>query len=292
MTSARRKLDRGLPAPAPVLDAPDRDVGGLSGTLSRGLAIIDRLLGASQPMTLAEIAESVRLDQSTTLRLLRSLEELQQVIRVGDGKKYACSPKALRPLSLLHPLEQLRRETGPLLSALSSEIDKSVVLVLYLGVERLVVELGLSAGTLNPYYDAWLKGPLHGSGPGKALLLTLTPDQRRALLGPEPYRACTPATLTSWAALEVDLGKAAERGYVTVRDEYYDGLTAIACNFRNWGGRPVGCIAVTGHTRDIPDASVASIGAELVRLAALMPLQASSLASIDAFCGRAASRKG
>lgn len=266
-------------------DLPVKETIPRQGTLSRGLAIMDTLLSAMQPMSLIEIAESVGLEQSTTLRLLRSLEENRQLIRLGDGKKYCCSPHALRPLSLLHPLEQLRRETSPMLSSLSRELANSVVLVIYLGIERLVVDVGLSPGTLNPYYNSWLQGPLHGSGPGKALLLTVDEPRRRQLLGPEPYRRYTQHTLTSWAEVSADLKIAEERGYAVVRDEFYQGLSAISCNFRSWSGRMAGCFAVTGHTRDMTDDGVERIGREILRIAGLMPLQASSLGIIDSFCG-------
>ncbi|RYF46697.1 MAG: hypothetical protein EOO27_38855, partial [Comamonadaceae bacterium] len=91
--------------------APDRSPA-LSGTLLRGLAVMDVLLAARQPLSLIEVANRVQLDQSTTLRLLRALESVSQVIRIGDGKRYLASPKAMRPLSLRHPLEQFRRESS------------------------------------------------------------------------------------------------------------------------------------------------------------------------------------
>ncbi len=39
--------------------------GPLAGTLLRGLALLDTLLAASHPMTLAELAADVKLDLST-----------------------------------------------------------------------------------------------------------------------------------------------------------------------------------------------------------------------------------
>ena len=83
--------------------------GQLAGTLLRGLALLDTLVAASHPMTLAELAADVKLDLSTTLRLLRTLEDAQRVIRIADGKYYLASPSTLRPLALKHPLEELRR---------------------------------------------------------------------------------------------------------------------------------------------------------------------------------------
>src|SRR5690606_27094609 len=202
-----------------------------TGTLSRGLAVMDVLLASSQPLSLAEVAAKVGLDQSTTLRLLRALEAARQVLRLADGKRYLASPKALRPLSLFHPLEALRREAAPMLRDLANKLSKTVVLVVYFGLERVVLDVLQSPGSLSPYYESWLKGPLHASGPGKALLLSMDDKSRKSALGAEPYAAFTDATIRSWDAIQRNLQEAAQLGVISVCDEHYDGLTALAANF-------------------------------------------------------------
>ncbi|MDB5591256.1 IclR family transcriptional regulator [Enterovirga sp.] len=264
--------------------APD-GAGALSGTLRRGLAILDLLAGAGQPLTLADISAQTSLDLSTTLRILRTLEDARFVSRAPDGKRYLPSPKILRPLPLLHPMEQFRRESGPLLGELAAKFAKTVVLVVFIGVERVVVDIVQPAGSLSPYYAGWLQGPLHASGPGKALLLTMSPEQRRAALGEEPFRAYTPSTITRWSDLDRDLARADERGIIQVANEFYDGLSAVAANFSGWSTRAAGCIVLTGHTADFTPDFVERSGQELRRIARLMPLQAASLRALDQFCG-------
>lgn len=259
---------------------------GLTGTLMRGLAILDVLIPAGQPLTLAELASATGLDQSTTLRLLRTLEEAQRVLRVGDGKRYVASPKALRPLPLLHPVEQLRREADPILRQLSARTGNTVVLVAYIGGERLVVDVMMAANSLTPYYATWLHGPLHASGPGKASLLAMDDKQRRAALETEPYTRLTAHTLTTWDELATDLQRSQERGYVTVRDEFYDGLSAIAANFMTWTGRVLGCIAITGRTAEFDEDTVAAMAVELLNSTRLMPLQVTSLGGLEQLSGR------
>lgn len=257
-----------------------------TGTLARGLAIMDLLLQARNPMTLAEIADAVGLDHSTCLRLLRNLEDLRQIIRLGQGRKYICSPRALSPLPLLHPLEQLRRECGMILNTFARDVNASVVLVIYLGNERLAVQVATGIGTLNPYYDPWLQGPLHGSGPGKAYLLSLSPAERRSLLGEEPYMAYTPQTIRTWSDLDADLQAAEARGFALVRDEFYPDLSAMSCNIRSGAGHTVGCFALTSHSRDFTPAWIEMAGRKLVNLARLLPMQVSAFSMIDTLCGR------
>jgi len=286
---AKRPASTASDSPSDETDAGGADKGAAAlrtGTLLRGLAILDILIPAGHPLSLAEIAAEADLDLSTALRLLRTLEEARQVIRVGDGKRYVASPKALRPLPLLHPIEQLRREVDPIIRDLAAKVSKTVVLVAYLGTERVVVEVMQSAGSLSPYYSTWLHGPLHASGPGKALLLSMDATRRRALLGAAPYATFTASTITDAKALEADLERAAKRGYVLVRNEYYEGLSAMATNFQTFGGRAVGCIALTGHSADFDEGSIDAMAAELMACARLMPLQAVSLKMLDQLAGR------
>jgi len=257
-----------------------------TGTLSRGLAVMEVLLASSQPLSLAEVAAKVGLDQSTTLRLLRALETERQVLRLADGKRYLASPKALRPLSLFHPLEALRREAAPMLRDLANKLSKTVVLVVYFGLERVVLDVIQSPGSLSPYYEAWLKGPLHASGPGKALLLSMDDKSRRTALGPEPYAAFTDATLRSWDAMQRNLQEAAQLGVISVCDEHYEGLTALAANFFGDTRNALGCIVVTGHSSELDAETRPWVAKELASCSRLMPFQAASLRQLENLSGR------
>ena len=256
------------------------------GTLQRGLLILDVLIKTAHPMTLAAIAAEVKLDLSTTLRLLRSLEEMKRVMRVGDGKQYLASPSALRPLPLKHPLEELRRQADPLVRTLASKIGETVVLVAYVGGERLVVDVFQASDSLSPYYSTWLMGPYHASAPGKAFLLALPPERRATILGSDPFPALTAQTITSADVLFAQLDEAEKRGYVSIRDEYYDGVSAIAANFQAWDGRTVGCLAVTGFSANFTDERIEQMAGELLACTRLMPLQVPSLQQLLSFAVR------
>ncbi len=270
----------------PATDAADTGRDGRSGTLARGLAILDVLMKAPQPLGLAEIAAAAGLDQSTTLRLLRTLEEQEFVVRHDGAKRYWPSPKALSPLPLMHPLEQLRREGAPIIQALSNRLRVTTLLTLFVGYERMVLDIAQHPGSLTPYYGTWLRGPLHANAGGKALLMTLDPERRRALLGPEPFAAPTAKTITSWAALEAELALSADRGFVVTRDEQLEGVTSVAANITTWTGVTAGCVIVTATTKNSPDEWVADVGEELKRTASLILYQAPALEAVSHFCAR------
>ncbi|MFL9900553.1 IclR family transcriptional regulator C-terminal domain-containing protein [Paraburkholderia fungorum] len=272
--------------PAAQAASEDGERDALVGTLARGLAVLEVMLAARQPLSLAEIATLANLEQSTTLRLLRALEDSAFVVRNPVAKKYSPSPKAIHPLALLNPVDQLRRETGSVVRELANELRQTIVFVLFLGYERMVLEIAQTPGSLSPFYDTWLRGPLHGSGGGKSLLLTLRADERRALLGAEPFEAWTANTLRTWTQLDADLALSAERGYVVARDEQRLGVTAIGAPVRTWTGATAGCLVTTALSRELDAARTAWCGEQLRHAAQLLLYQAPSLGAAALLCGR------
>lgn len=253
---------------------------GSTGALARGLAIIDTVLNASQPLTLTEIATQTHLDQSTTMRLLRTLEENGQILRTYDGKRYMGSPKALMPTPLMHPVNQLRREADSLLRELSAKIGETVVLALFINHDRIAIDIAQPPGALAPYYSSWLKGDYHASGSGKTLLLSLEESRWKALVGPGPYRAITANTLTTQEQLAQDLRKARERGYTIAREERNMGLTSASAPITTWNNRTLGALTMTGRSNTLDAARLASIGEELRRHADLMRYQIPSMNAV------------
>lgn len=255
-----------------------------SGTLVRGLSILESLIASTQSMTLGEIAQAVSLDQSTVHRLLRTLQDAGYVLRSGEMRRYSASPKFLQPLALLHPLNLVRREIAPVVAELAQRISKTVVMVLFVGGERLVVEIAQAPGSLNPYYGSWLHGPLHASCGGKALLLSLDDEQRDELLGSRSLEACTPQTITDLKRLNEDLEHARRRGYVMSREEHRSGVTNVGVNIRSWNGRTVACLIASGYAHEMSEAICAQIGVELKQAAEMAVYRVPSLEMASRLC--------
>ena len=274
---------------AAELDGDDSSDGadkkGPIGTLTRGLVILDLLIESARPLTLVEIASRTGLDQSTALRILRSLEEARYVLRIGRHKEYGPSPKALRPLSHLHPLEQFRRDALPNLIGLSQKISATVVMALFIETERMVLEIVQKPEALSPFYKTWMHRPLHCTAAGKAVLMGMNDEQRLATLGPGPYASLTPNTLTTFAALQDDLRISAERGYVLAAEEHQIGLSAMAVTIKNWTSQVIGCLIVTDHA-DGMKLREAQIAAEMINSARLLPYQTTSLMGVAQLFGQ------
>ncbi|MFM9992979.1 MAG: helix-turn-helix domain-containing protein [Burkholderiaceae bacterium] len=101
--------------------------------LARAFDVINALINATQPMKLKALAEVTRLDASGTLRLLKTLVELGYVIRIESTKSYLPSVKALFPIGLYHPIQELRRDAAQLLIEIQQTCDVTSALQIFLG---------------------------------------------------------------------------------------------------------------------------------------------------------------
>lgn len=215
-----------------------------SGALARGLNVLSRLHEAARPLSLQEIADSVGLPASTCHRLLQSLDQAGYVYR--EGALYCPTPRAACPLPLEHPLNRLRRDTAPLMRELQERHGPSVLLIAFMGNHRVTVDSVAGNYSVAPYFDTNVSAPLHASVSGKLLLSDRTPEQRDALLGPEPFAARTEFTVRHRAALYDELEQVRRRGWATNENENVIGICAVGTRLTAPSGRAVGAMVLTG----------------------------------------------
>ena len=264
--------------PANKKTQADPTISGKSGSLSKGLSILNLLADAPTPLAMTEITGALGLDNSTTYRLLQTLADEGYVIRTRS-KQYVAGPRTLATLSTQHPLNNFRREISSNLHHLRDELGETVAGVLFVGRERIIVDVIHGRDPLSPYYTSWLQSPLHGSASGRILLLSLPAEDRRQLIGEGPYEAVTPYTITDPTQLAEELMQIRARGYTVTRDEALVGITAIAAPI-TLGNQSLGCLAVTASSSRIDRTAADTIGQRLLESAKLISRGAPSLRAL------------
>mgnify|MGYP000382543358 CR=1 FL=1 len=258
---------------------------GPSGTLLRGLRIIEALAEAPTPLSLAELAERVRLDNSTVHRLVQLLSEHGYAVRRGSSKRYCAGPMTVSLLSTYHPINNFRRETDEILRRVREETGETILLVLFLGSQRIILNLVQGRESLATSYQTWLRSPVHGSASGKVMLMYLPDKAANDLLGAEPYASVTPFTITDAKTLSEYLNAARKRGFVVARDDTLVGMTAIAAPIL-WKSRAIGCLTVAGDSNRLADGTAEAVGAALSKASGLMSNVVPSLRSVAHFVGQ------
>ncbi|WP_028648550.1 IclR family transcriptional regulator [Nocardiopsis sp. CNT312] len=214
----------------------------MSSSVERAMRILVEL--ADGPTTISELARRLDVHRTTSLRLLRTLEEQRFVLRTDDGG-YRLGPRMatlaaaalegfdVRGLAARH-LRNLGEATGQTVHLGALEDGR----VVYLDKVE-------SRHTVRMYSRVGALAPLHATAVGKAILSRLSEDERDTLLGPPPFARCTPATLTDRAALDADLALTAERGWALDEAEHEEFVHCVAAPVLGADGRPVAAVSVS-----------------------------------------------
>lgn len=269
--------DGGSAKPSPRNAAP-------RGAVERSLRVLEVLTEMAGPASLASVAQSCGLETNTVHRLLERLVAVGYVRKSGATKRYSIGARGLFPMSLHHPLNRLRLESREQLRLLREHHDQSVCLIVFVGRQRVIVDFLPGREPLSPLYETWLSNPLHASAAGIVLLASLPEDERRRLLGDEPFFAPTGNTLTTYAALLKEIEALESNGYAVARQTTFVGVNAVAAPIRG-PQRAIGCLAFTGSSYALDDSQLAALGESLRHAANLISLGAPSIKALADFLG-------
>ncbi|WP_283134885.1 IclR family transcriptional regulator [Rhizohabitans arisaemae] len=221
--------------------------------LARGLALLERLAKAKQPVTLGELNDDTGLPKSTLVRLLAVLTETGYVVRVDERPSFRLGHKVLElSTAYIATLDASAAASGYLarLAASTGQTANLGVLdgeqVLHLRVEepdRPIRYTAMSGSRAEAY----------ATGLGKLLLAGLGAGELARHLPAEPYAPKTGNTLTGLARLRADLELTRERGYAFDDNESNVGLRCLAVPLEI-DGRWVASVSVSGPSGELdPD---------------------------------------
>lgn len=253
--------------------------------LERAFDAIHALINATQPMKLTALSEVTRLDGSGTLRLLKTLIDLGYVIRDDARKCYLPSARALFPLGLYHPLQELRRDASDLLLEIQRTTTATSALQIFLGGQRVVVDQRHGSSRLTPFWDTTVKSAHHSSSSGKLYLSTLGEAERRKLLGAEPYEAFTVNTHTTYRAVQDDLDLSTARGFFTAREEAFAGMSSVAAPLRVPSGVIIGAIVATGTAGQLHGNKLIECGQLVKQSADMLSTMSPAVRALESMLG-------
>jgi DNA-binding IclR family transcriptional regulator len=244
-----------------------------SGSLARGIAILERLVGETDGLPLAQIAQDLDLAKSAAHRVLASLMEAGYVNQLPESGRYALSLR-LPSLGLRHLVgSTLYGLAIPLLTRVADESGQLVRLGLVDGNHLVWVAKAQGART-GLRYD-----PDHGSGiplalsaSGLAWLSRLPEDLAMRLVATErtdqrhPLGHNAPKDL-----IEVmeRVRAARERGWAVVHDSVEEGISAVAAPLISPSSpHPLGVVSIAGPTMQLTDERIEDLVPSLLGLAA------------------------
>lgn len=207
---------------------PGSEPSDLIRSVSRALRIVEAVGRSRGGLTVKQIARRCELTLPTTYHLVRTLTYEGYLVRRGDGSYVVGLEVADRfrelaqafsgPPTLQEGLRRTAVETG-----------YSHYLGRFVGGHVAITTV--AEGAKSPHVEDLIPGfddAAHATALGKALLSTLTTQERRNYLRTSGLRSYTRHTITDTDALEFDLAVLGRRGVFVEEGQYRDDLACAA----------------------------------------------------------------
>jgi len=237
----------------------------MSSSVERALQILVEL--ASGPATISELGRRLDVHRTTSLRLLRTLEEERFVRRMDDGR-YRIGPRMTSLAQIALDGVDVRAAAAGHLRDLGAACGHTVHLAAREGTSMVYLDKVESRHAVRMYSRIGAPAPLHATGVGKAVLARLPESERDRLLGEPPYLRCTPNTRTTRDELAADLAEVADRGWALDDSEHEEFIHCVAAPIRDASGEAAAAVSVSAPNMVVDRPQLLALVPELLATAA------------------------
>ncbi|MFD0774969.1 IclR family transcriptional regulator [Streptomonospora algeriensis] len=236
----------------------------MSSSVERALRILIEL--ASGPATISELGRRLDVHRTTSLRLLRTLEEERFVRRMDDGR-YRIGPRMTGLAQIALEGLDVRAAASGHLRELGAACGHTVHLAAREGGAMVYLDKVESRHAVRMYSRIGAPAPLHATGVGKAVLAHMPEAERDELLGEPPYDRYTAGTRTTREELTADLAEVAEQGWALDDFEHEEFIHCVAAPVRDASGEVAAAVSVSAPNVVVDRAHLLALVPDLTRTA-------------------------
>ena len=209
-------------------------------SLARGLKILD-LLGQSQRgVGITELAKNLGVDKGSASRLVSTLARHGYAEKDEATRRFRLGPQVVRLSRSVLTALPLREAARSSLRQLMERTGECAHLAVAAQGKALYIDQVESPAALRVNAEVGTMNPLHCTALGKALLAFGNVDL------PSDLEAFTPRTVTDAHKLQVHLEEIRRQGYAVDDEEFDLGVRCIAVPVRDFRGKVVGSIGISG----------------------------------------------
>ncbi|PIJ48410.1 transcriptional regulator IclR [Erwinia sp. OLTSP20] len=238
-------------------------------SLTRGLMLLEFIAEAQSSIALTELAQQAGLPNSTTHRLLMTMQQMGFVRQVGDLGLWTIGAHAFVIGSSFLQSRNLLAMVHPMLRKLMEDSGETVNLAVldYSDHQAVIIDQVQCTQLMRMSAPIGGKLPMHASGAGKAFLANLSEEKVATLLHQRGLHHYTPHTLTSPQNLKADLALARRSGFALDDEEHALGLRCVAACIYDEHREPYAAISISGPISRITDDRITELGALVIRAA-------------------------
>jgi len=218
----------------------------------KAMTVLEALVRAGTPVTLAELMALTGVPKPSLHRTLALFEDAGFVTREPTGRAYSVGPRlaALALAILTHDSVATQRRT--VLRKLVADIGETCNLSMLRKGELTYLDRVEADWPLRLHLPVGSTLPPHCSASGKLLLAFKPAAERAALLAAMPLTRFTDRTITDRNLLAGELDRIAAVGYAVDNEEYVLGVACVAVPVRLADGEVIAAVAVHAATARLP----------------------------------------
>jgi len=215
--------------------------------LEKTFKILELFDERGKTLTVKEISEKLDYNKSSTLRLIRNLEEAAFLQRLEGTQLYKLGFGIFHLGQLAESYDYIRSEAKPYMENLCEICGETAHLaVMHNGLALYIDKLESHSRALRIISSVGSSLNCHYSGVGKVLLTALSEKALQNVIAEWGLPQQTKNTITDINALKAELEKIKKDGYAIDNEEIEYGLKCVAAPVYDSTGKIVAALSISG----------------------------------------------
>lgn len=227
-------------------DGEERPRGGGVQSIGRAFAILEEVARNREGIGLADLSKRVRLHNSTTFHLVKTMVSLGYLRQIKDSKRYRIGrPLFALAASALDEMEMVSMAT-PVLDDLARETGESSHFAARMSDAVVVMARTPGPGAFQLTDRVGVVRPAYCTALGKVILAALRSDQLDRYLARIELKPLTSKTITDPQRLRREIDEVRRAGIAFDDGEFDHEVRCAAMPVRDFSGQVVGAIGISG----------------------------------------------
>jgi IclR family transcriptional regulator, KDG regulon repressor len=239
--------------------------GKIINSIDRTLQILQLFSPQKPEWGISEISKELNLYKSCIHNTLYTLLNRGFLVQNPNNDKYRLSIKFFELGSIVFGDIDLRKIAHPYLEEISREFNETVHMGILSDGEVISVEQEKSNQSLQNQVFIGKRAPLHCTGVGKAILAFLSQEEIEKIIQDKGLKGFTENTIVDFNRLQDELAEIRKKGYAIDNMEHELGVRCIAAPIRDYQGKVIASLSVSGPAFRIKDERIPLIKDKVIK---------------------------
>jgi len=223
--------------------------------IDKCFAILDLLAQSKDPMGISDISGKLDLNKSTVFNTLHTLMDLNVLENQTDGK-FVFGTRFYILGNMAGKRSKLIQTAHPYLETINDKTKLSAFLGLRSDRQVILIDKVDSAYGIKVSSEIGMQMPVLAGAGIKAMLSQLSDKEIDEILARTELKRYTPYSLIDKGAYKEEILEVRKQGIAYDREEYIEGMVALAIPVKASGRDLQAAIWAVGLTRQVPNSSI------------------------------------